>query len=396
MLLRSLSGAGSLSILEQNYQYDLLNPQKLLEKYVGRTVTVYRRNPETGAEVPVTAEVLSVNGGTILRIDGEITFNYPGRFAFPDVPDNLIPSPTLMWTLNSRRDDQRVEASYLTSGLNWKADYVLVVDDEDRHADVTGWVTLTNQSGANYRDARLKLVAGDVQRVNQERERMEMAMRAADMANEAQFQEQGFFEYHLYTLSRPATVLNNEQKQVSLLESQGFRVNKRLVYAGSPWLYRSQYGQLESNQKVGVYLHIENTEDNGLGMALPAGVIRVYKRDQDGAQQFIGEDRIDHTPRDEEFRIKLGESFDVVAGRTQTDYTVISSCVSESAWRIDLRNHKDTPETVTVMEPVGGDWTVLSASHEWEKVDARTFRFVERVPARGSVSITYRVRARWC
>lgn len=399
VMLRSLGGNGGLSVLEQNYQYDLLNPQKLLEKYVGKMVKVYRNDPETGREVAVDAEVLSVNGGTILRIDGEITFNYPGRFAFPDVPDNLIPSPTLVWQLQSARERQTLEASYLTSGLNWKADYVLVVDDDDREADVTGWVTLSNTSGANYRDARLKLVAGDVQRVsNGERQDMDRMLRAASevAANDAGFSEEGFFEYHLYTLGRLATVLNNEQKQVTLLESNGFGVNKRLVYAGSPWLYRSQYGQLESNQKVGVYLHMENTEDNGLGMALPAGVVRVYKRDGEGAQQFVGEDRIDHTPRDEEVRIKLGESFDVVGSRTQTDWTVLSGCQSESSWRIELRNHKDEPQEVTVMEPVGGDWDILSASHGWEKVDAATFRFVETIPARGEVDITYRVRVRWC
>ncbi len=397
VLLRPLGREGGLRVLEQNYQYDLLNPQKLLEKYVGRTVTVYRFDEATQREVPVQAEVLSVNGGAILRVNGEITFNYPGRYAFPDVPDNLIPSPTLVWLLQSDRSDQRVEASYLTSGLNWKADYVMVVDDDDTAADLTGWVTLTNQSGTDYRDAQLKLVAGDVQRVSQgPRPEAFDVLRAAAESDASGFQEQGFFEYHLYTLGRPATVLNNEQKQVNLLESAGFEVDKRLVYAGTPYLYRGQYGQLESNRKVGVYLHVRNSERNGLGMALPAGVIRVYKRDPSGAQQFIGEDRVDHTPRDEEVRIKLGESFDVVGSRTQTDWSVLSGCQSESAWKIELRNHKDRAETVTVMEPVGGDWEILSASHDWEKIDAATFRFTPRVPARESVELTYRVRVRWC
>jgi hypothetical protein len=160
--------------------------------------------------------------------------------------------------------------------------------------------------------------------------------------------------------------------------------------------YRGAYGQIASNQKVGVFLELQNTEQNGLGMALPAGIVRVYKEDGSGAQQFIGEDRIDHTPRDEKVRIRMGEAFDVVADRTQTDYTVISSCVSESSWEIDIRNHKDQVETVEVIEPVGGDWEILSSSHRATKVDAFTFKFEVEVPARGEQKITYRARTRWC
>lgn len=393
-------GGSPLRVLEQNYQYDLLNPQKLLEKYVGREVTVYRRNPETGEEEGVTAEVLSVNGGPILRIGDEITFDYPGRFGFPEVPENLIAQPTLLWQLDAPGGSQRVEVTYLTDNLNWKSDYVMVLNEDDDAAALTGWVTLTNQSGTSYDGARLQLVAGDVRRVSGGGQRnlpraamMEDAMVAQEAGG---FQERGFFEYHLYTLGRRADVVSNEQKQVTLLEADAFGVEKELVFHGATHYYRGQYGQVTSDQKVGVFLDFENSEENGLGMPLPKGVVRVYKRDGTGAQQFIGEDRIDHTPRDETLRIKMGEAFDVVGDRRQVDYDVISSCVSESAWEVTLRNHKEEDVAVTLVEPVGGDWEIVSTSHPYERQDAWTFTFEPEVPAGGETTVRYRVRVRWC
>ncbi len=215
-------------------------------------------------------------------------------------------------------------------------------------------------------------------------------------AQEAGFSEEAFFEYHLYTLGRPADVLDKEQKQVSLLEASGFGLDKRFIFRGSPHYYRSQHGQLATNQKVGVFLDFENSEANGLGMPLPRGTVRVYKQDADGAQQFVGEDLIDHTPRDETIRIKVGEAFDVVADRRQMDYDVLSSCVSESAWQIDLRNHKDDDIEVEVVEPVGGDWEVVSASHDYRQEDAWTLAFRPGVEAGGETRVEYRVRVRWC
>jgi hypothetical protein len=395
--IRALDGDG-FDVLEQNYQYDLLSPQKLLEKYVGRTVTVYRTNPVTGVEESVDAEVLSVSGGPILRIGDEITFNYPGRFGFPEVPENLIAEPTLLWLLDAPEGRRQVEVSYLTNDLNWKSDYVMVLNEADDEADLTGWVTLTNQSGASYDGAQLQLVAGDVQRVSGNRAEVRGAM-MADAVREMEspgFSEQAFFEYHLYTLGRPADVLHNEQKQVTLLEAHDIAVERRLIFHGATPYYRGSYGQITSGQKVGVFLDFENREAMGLGMPLPKGIVRVYKRDGEGAQQFIGEDRIDHTPRDERVRIKMGEAFDVVGDRRQMDYTVISHCVSESSWEVNLRNHKDEDVDVLLVEPVGGDWEILSSTHAAEKVDAWTFTFEPRVEANGETTVEYRVRVRWC
>lgn len=393
--IRAADGTG-LRVLEQNYQYDLLNPQKLLEKYVGRRVKVYRFNEATGREEEFDAEVLSVNQGVILRIGDEITYNFPGRFAFPEIPENLIARPTLVWMLESGSERPLVEVSYLTRSLNWKADYVLVVNEDDTSGDLTGWVTLSNQSGTAYRNARLKLVAGDVQRVSQERRRQMELEAARALAAESDFQEEGFFEYHLYTLDRPTTLLNNEQKQVTLLEGSGVGIEKQLIFHGAQAYYRGSYGQIQSNQKVGVYLDFENSESNNLGIPLPQGIVRVYKADRSGAQQFIGEDRIDHTPRDEKIRIKMGEAFDVVGDRRQMEYSVLSRCVSESSWQIDLRNHKDEDVSVTVMEPVGGDWELIQSSHPAKRLDSTTFSFEVEVPARDEVRIEYRVRVRWC
>ncbi|CAN5150537.1 DUF4139 domain-containing protein [soil metagenome] len=397
--IKSLTpGAGQLRVLEQNYRYDLLSPQKLLEKYVGKKVKVYRWNEKTGKDDEFEAEVLSAGQGTVLRINGEITYDFPGRIAFPQIPENLISKPTLVWMLEGG-GKQKIEVTYLTQNLNWNADYVFTINENDTAGDITGWVTLNNTTGTAYDNAKLKLVAGDVQRVQQAQMGYGGAMKSAPSASvprRPQFQEEGFFEYHLYTLERPTTLLNAEQKQVTLLEAQGVKVDKRLIFYGAANYFRGQYGQVVSNQKVGVYLDVENKETNHMGMPLPKGVVRVYKADKSGAKQFIGEDNIDHTPRDEKVRIKMGEAFDVVGDRKQTDYKILGSGTTESAWEISLRNHKDTPTAVEVYEPVGGDWEMVSSSIPQAKKDPHTFTFMPTIAARGEVKITYRVRVKWC
>jgi hypothetical protein len=394
-----IGSGGGLRVLEQNYQYDLLDPQKLLEKYVGRTVTVYKYDQALQREVPVEAEVISVNGGPILRIGDEITFGYGGRFSFPGIPDNLIARPTLQWLLDSDRTRHDLEVSYLTNNLNWKSDYVFVIADDEALGDLTGWVTLTNGSGASYENAQLKLVAGEVQRVTPDvGRRMRDEVFRAQAASEAdmKFSEESFFEYHLYTLGRPTTLRQNEQKQVTLLDASGIGLKKRLIFYGAAQYYRGQIGEVISNQKLDVLLEFANTERNRLGIPLPKGIVRVYKADASGAQQFIGEDNIDHTPKDELVRIRMGEAFDVVGDRRQMAWNVISGCVSESDWRVTVRNHKDERIEVDAIEPVGGDWEILSTSHSYERMDAHTFRYRVDVPANGETVIRYRVRVRWC
>ena len=399
--IKSLTDPKSLTVLEQNYRYDVLTPAKLLQKHVGKQIRVARFNKKLGKDEIFPAEVLSVaSGQPVLKMaNGEITYGFGGRFIFSKVPANLIAKPTLVWLLDSNKAEQEVEVTYLSRRMSWKADYVFVLDAKDTSGDLTGWVTLTNRSGASYENAQLKLVAGDVQRVSRYRRprgRYAMDLDGAADDNGGGFREESFFEYHLYTLQRPSDVLDKEQKQVTLLEAQGAKVNKKLIYYGKQYWYRSRYGQPKRNQKVGVYLDLLNSKNNGLGIPLPKGVVRVYKADGSGAKQFVGEDRIDHTPRDEKIRIKMGEAFDVVGDRKQVSWHPLGHCTSESAWEIELRNHKDSAVQVEIFEPIGGDWKVLKASHKHTKKDSRTFTFDVAVPARGKTKITYSVRIRWC
>ncbi len=400
--LASLTAPSSLRILEQNYQYDLLNPAKLLDKFVGREITLVLRRYQNNTESfePVQATLLSNNGGQVWRINGQIVIN-PSNIAemrFPDLPKNLVATPTLVWDVDNRESAaQTVEASYLTGGMNWRADYVLLVDAADAKGDLQGWVTLTNGSGATFEDARLQLVAGDVNRVSDQRTYgVAEAMLRKDASSESQFQEQGFFEYHLYTLQRPTTIRDNETKQVSLLEAAGFDVKKEFVLNGQRYYYTSYNNPGQPiKEKVGVYIQFRNSQQNKLGMPLPAGTVRLYKKDDKGNQQFIGEDRIDHTPKDEDVRVKVGDAFDIVAERKQTDYKVIARNVYEYAYEIKIRNHKDGPVTIVVNEPIGGDWEMISSTFEAKKTAAFAAQFNVPVAKDGEATLSYRVRVRY-
>ena len=395
--IRSLKDPASLGILEQNYEYDLLNPEKLLDKYVGKTVKLYRMNPYTERETIVEAVVLSNNGGPIFQIGDEITFGHPGRLMFPGVPDDLIPRPTLVWNFeNTLSSAQTVEASYLTKGINWKADYVITLNNDDTMVDIAGWVTIDNKSGTQYKNATLKLVAGDVHMVKDENQYRERVMYAAKarMA-EDQFVEDEFFEYHIYTLQRQSTIKNNQTKQISLLKAEMVPVKKELVYQGAQHYYRSQYGPIMTDQKVSVHVNFENKKRNNLGMPLPKGTVRVYKHDKEGSLQFAGEDRIDHTPKDEKIRIKLGNAFDVVGSRKQTSWKKIAHDTYEAGFEISLRNHKKEDVTVKVIEPVPGDWQMLNSSHNYEKTGAFKAEFNIMVPKDKEVKVAYEVRMRF-
>jgi hypothetical protein len=397
--IKSLIDPESLHVLEQNYEYDLLNPQKLLDKYVGKEVKLYHKNFYTEREEIVTATLLSNNGGPIFKIGYEITFGHPGRIIFPGVPESLISKPTLVWLLeNQLTKTQKVEASYLTNGINWRADYVVTLNDKDDKADLSGWVTIDNKSGTTYKDAKLKLVAGDVNRVKDEFEYKNKMLRAAvaeASAKKEQFKEEEFFEYHIYTLQRPSTIKDNQTKQISLISADTIPVKKELLYRSARYYYYNQHGEVISNQKVGVFVEIANKKENNLGIPLPKGTIRVYKHDKEGSLQFVGEDSIDHTPKDEKVRIKLGDAFDVVGSRKQTDWKKIAYDTYEAAFEISLRNHKKEDVVVRVVEPIPGDWKMLNSSHEYTKTEAFTAEFNIPVPKDKETKLTYRVRMRF-
>lgn len=397
--IKSLVNPDSLQILEQNYEYDLLNPQKLLDKYVGKEVKLFYKNPYTEREETVTATLLSNNGGPIFKIGDEITFGHPGRIIFPGVPESLISKPTLVWLLeNSLSSVQKVEASYLTNGINWRSDYVVTLNEKDDRADISGWVTIDNKSGTTYRDAKIKLVAGDVNRAKDEMDYERKIYKAAGVmakASAPQFKEEEFFEYHIYTLQRPATIKDNQTKQISLVNADNVTVKKELVYYGAQYYYRSTYGEKISNQKIGVFVEIANKKEYNLGIPLPKGTVRVYKHDSEGSLQFVGEDSIDHTPKDEKIKIKLGDAFDVVGSRKQTDWKKIAYDTYEAAFEISLRNHKKEDVVVNVIEPIPGEWTMLSSSREYKKTEAFTAEFEIPVPKDKEVKLTYRVRMRF-
>ena len=401
--LRNLSNPAGFRLLEQNFDFDLLTPQKLLEKYLGQEVKVIRTHPTTGIESTETATVLATNNGVVLKFADRIETGVPGRLAFSGVPDSLRDKPTLVISLiNPVAGAQELELSYLTSGLSWRADYVAELNATDAALDLNGWVTLTNQSGAAYPNAKLQLVAGDVNRVREMPAPAPRAMmaKAASMADANEMQQESLFEYHLYTLPRPTTLAENQTKQVALMSASSVPVKKEFLLQGADYYYSSQHGEIGQKLKVGVFVEFKNSTDNKLGLPLPKGVVRVYKKDSAGNAQFIGEDRIDHTPKNETVRLKLGDAFDVTADKKQTAFQKIAGSgrynyTFESAYEIVLKNAKTEAVTVTVREPMPGDWTMVSESAPHQKAAAGTAEWQIKVPAEGQSTLTYRVRVNY-
>jgi hypothetical protein len=397
---RSLSEPARVSVLEQNYEYDLLEPDKLLRKYVGRDVTLVRLRQDGGVtrEEEVTARLLSYNSGPVWQIGGEIvTGLHADHIRFPELPDNLHAVPTLIWSLsNDGAASHRVETSYLAGKLSWNADYVLTVARDDRTADLDGWVTVVNGSGTAFNNASLQLVAGDLNRVRQElrREMMMDGVGPLAAAPQAPMQQEAFSDYHLYTVGRRTTINNSETKQISMLNGTAFPVRKRYVVGGQPAYYRNAMGPgFQQKDLVQVFYEVRNVEASGLGMPMPAGTVRVYQADSRGGIQFVGEDRISHTPKDETLNLKIGHAFDVIAERKQLDFQRIADRVYEFEYEIVLRNHKTSAVAVEVNEPVGGTWTVLRSTHSWVKTEAFALQFGLPVEADGETTLRYRVRA---
>src|SRR5882762_5490493 len=398
---RSLNDPEKLGVIEQNYEYDLLEPAKLLHKYVGKEVTLvrsYQDNNRTKRE-EIKATLLSDNNGPVWKIGNDIvTGVFAESYRFPEVPANLYERPTLLMSIeNTGAKKQQVEASYLASNLSWNADYVLTVARDDKNADLDGWVTVVNNSGTAFRNARLQLVAGELNRVPTESRIRAMDMVAAAPAKaREQFQQEAFSEYHLYSLGRKTSVEDKETKQISLLQGSGVPVEKLFIVNGQNYYYHNaQTPGAPLKDPVMVYYKFRNEEKNGLGIPLPAGNVRVYQKDSKGGILFAGEDRIDHTPKDEDVNIHIGNAFDVVAEHKQTDYKSIASHVWEMEFEITLRNHKDTPITVQVNEPIGGDWEMVTSTYKYKKTAAFAAQFMVPVAKDGTSVLKYRIRARW-
>jgi len=386
----SLSG---IAILEQNYQYDLISTKKMMQRYLGEEISLLTENGDLhrGSLLSFDGKYIMLKGSS-----GEITITNAEQvvdYRFGSIPEGLILKPTLVWLAESdRKRKTDCEVSYLTNGLNWHAEYVAVVDKDDKNLDLSGWVSIDNRSGATYKDATLKLVAGDVHRVV-ERPMVgagrEELLYAAGKARAPQFEEEAFFEYHLYSLTRPATVADNETKQISLFPETKTTAEKVYTFEGR----YSGYRQRGVESKVRVSLEFVNSEERGLGMPLPKGKLRVYKADSKGQLQFIGEDLVDHTPKDEKVRVFLGEAFDITGERKKTDVVDLGERHKRETYEIKIKNHKDEDIVVTVIESTPGwsEWHIIRSNFEFKKVSAYKVEFQVPVKSDGETVLTYTI-----
>lgn len=404
---RSLTDPAGTVVLEQNFEYDIVDSAKLLHKYIDMEISLVTEDGQT-----YVGTLLSGNEDIILEAaDGQVTMvklDKVKEFTFPALPEGLITRPTLVWQLESAlAEAQDVEVTYLTNGIGWEATYNVILADDDASIDLDGWVTLDNHSGATYEDAKLKLIAGDIQRAATDGYAMDKGavyeMEEAPRA--APVEERGFFEYHLYEVQRPVTVKDQQTKQIQFASGSQVPADKFFVYDGSQMRFRGfsqpldgpEYGTA-TNTKVMVMVEFENGEEQGLGIPLPRGIIRVFKKDVDGSSLLVGEDSIDHTPKDEQVRLYVGDAFDIVGERVQTDFKVdYDDQWMEESFEITLRNHKDEAIEVRVVERLfrWSEWGIIEESHEHEKLDAQTIEFRVPVEIDGETVVSYTVRYEW-
>ncbi|MBU1706516.1 DUF4139 domain-containing protein [bacterium] len=379
--------APGVQMLEQNFDYDLVSTDKLMLKYIDEKVQLVT---EDGNVFSGTLLFSSYKGfGEIIIQDSRGQVQLIQReqirdISFPSLPEGLITRPTLRWLVDAPSEGAReTEVSYLTGGIEWRADYVAVVSTDDKHLNLAGWVTINNKSGATYKDAKVKLMAGEVHRAQPQQIAYNMLRTKAGAMEAAapQFEEKAFFEYHLYTLQRPSTIADNQTKQLSLFPPAD--VEAKRIY---------EYDYRRDAERVRVSFEFENSQKAGLGMALPAGRVRVYMQDDDGAQEFVGEDNIDHTPKDEKVRVAVGKAFDIVVERQQTDMRRISDRVREENYEVKLRNHKDDAVEISVLDYFWGDWHILNSSLPYTKKSSRQVEFKVPVKPDEEVVLTYRVR----
>jgi len=394
----SLTAPKQWTVLEQDYRYDLLSPQKLLQFYVGKQVTLVRQVTENNStkEVRMNATLLSDNNGLIWKVGDQIITGMPAdHYVFPSLPPNLYSKPTLLWLLDNRSaGEKKLEADYITKSVDWNADYVLTLPSEAMVADLTSWITVKNSSGIDFRNTQLQLVAGQVHQAMQNI--MPMAGRVMMMEAKAAapgISQEGLSEYHLYTIQRPVTLPNNSSKQIAFVRASGIKVQKTYEINGQQSYFYSPYqGGQPTKEPVQAHLKFKNSEANSLGVPLPEGVVRVYQADSKGRMQFAGEDRISHTPKDEELNLYIGNAFDVTAERKQTDFQRLGNNVYETAFQVTIRNHKKESITVDVNEPITGTWSVQQSNYKYEKTSAFSLRFRVPVAADGQSVLNYRVR----
>ena len=407
---KSITDPDGTKVLEQNFEYDLISRDKLLSKYIDKEIELVRRLGVSGEKTEIIkGTLLSLKGGMTLKVGDKIYSNPSGEVILDKLPQGLITKPALSWLVDSKKSAQHtVEVGYLTEGIKWNADYIVVADADDKNIDLNGWVTIDNQTGATYKDAKLKLIAGDVNRIKPAATVKLMAAKYAYMgeAEEPQFQEKSFFEYHMYTLQRKTTIKDNESKQIEFTSASQIPVKKLYIYDGSKMSFYGyneysradkNYG-IQTNKDIYVMLEFKNSNDNNLGIPLPKGKMRVYKSDTDKSLEFIGEDWIDHTPKDEMVRIYLGNAFDIIGERVQTDFKVnYDADKLNESYKITLRNHKEEPVTVRVVEHLyrWSNWKITSNSYKFDKTDSKTIEFDVPIEKDGEAVVTYTAEYWW-
>jgi len=391
----SLTGPEGFDVFRQQYDYDLIAPDKLLDDYVGKKIKIMSFNEYHDRKEIVEAELLSNRGSKVYRIGDEIFLGYPGHIVLPEVPDNFTTKPQLLWAYdNNNTGDQKIEVTYLTRGMSWKADYILFLDDKDLFASIDCWSTINNNSGVSYKDSKVRIIAGDVR---QEAPRaMKTARYAMDMAAAPAFNEAAgekpFFEYHIYDVPGNITLANNKSVQAKLFSSKNISVKKEFEARSTYSYYTRSYNKEGTPVPVNVTMNFRNDKKNNLGIPFPGGVIRVYKKDAQNNAGFIGEDRITNTSEEEELKIELGTAFDIKVEKKQTDYKQLSKNLYESAWEVTLRNNKDNDVVVNVIETLQGNWTVIDESMSYEKIDAYRIKFAIKVSAGKESKVSYRVK----
>lgn len=388
-------GGPGFFVLEQNYEFDLITPTKLMEKYVNKKLKIVLPPEREGdKERIVEATLLSTNEGYVYKVENEIFLWFSPRVILPALPKDLVSRPTLVWMIDGKGEGvQNVDVSYLTSGFSWQCDYILALSPDEKSGDFSGWVTITNASGATYEDASVQLIAGDIHRVKPPRTGYRYEMEVATKAEAAapQFAEEAFFEYHLYTLNRNTTVKDNQTKQISLLTSSDIPLKKR-------YIVRSQVGMWGKNEEkgsVGVFMEFENSKAKKLGIALPKGKVRVYKKDKSGQQQFLGEDEIDHTPENEKIKIEVGKAFDIVYEGRVLNFRQVSKRAQEYDIEYEIRNQKEEALTIEIEANIYGDWEITNSSHKWTKETANRVRFEVPVGAKSKQKVNYTIRVSW-
>ena len=416
VILRDLKGKIALQILEQNYRNDPVTQELLLSMFEGKTIdfVTYRMKDNTQVKEIVSGKVIRsghVPGGgseqPIIEVNGKLQFYLPGQPLFPNLGDDTVLKPTLNWLLNSSKGGKTdAEVSYITSGFTWEAAYNLVAPEKGDVVDIIGWITMNNQSGKTFKDAKIKLMAGDVQKI-QQMPAVAGRMRAFAMesaAREETVSEKSFDEFHLYTLARATTLRDREMKQVEFVRATGVKAPVIYVYDGAMGYrfygglnYNRGYGSSE-NKKVQIVREFVNSETNHLGIALPKGRLRFYRQNDDGQMEFTGEDMIDHTPRNELVRVTTGNSFDLVGERKQTDFKVDTSekWLNET-FEIKLRNRKKEPVTIRVVEHLyrWSNWNITKKSDDFKKTDSQTVEFNVKVMPDEEKTVSYTVHYSW-